>query len=179
MKRNREMLIGNLMLLGVIMMIWGCKAKENMEYVVPELDLERYTGLWYEIARLDHSFERGLISNTAQYTLRDDGKIDVLNSGVPSDNPQKIKTAKAVGYRASEKTNGHLKVSFFRPFAANYLVIDLDDNYQWAVVTSTSKKYLWILSREKTMDDELFDRLTKKLQKQGFRTEDLIRVAQI
>jgi len=167
------------MFLGVILMVWGCRAKENLDYIVPELDLERYTGLWYEIARFDHSFERGLISNTAQYTLRDDGKIDVLNSGVFSDNPEKLKTAKAVGYRASEKPDGHLKVSFFRPFAANYLIIDLDDDYQWAVVTSTSKKYLWILSREKTMDDDLYDRLTEKLQERGFRTDDLIRVAQI
>ncbi len=167
------------MLLGVMLMVWGCKTIDNKDYVVPELDLERYSGLWYEIARFDHSFERGLISNTAQYTLRDDGKIDVLNSGIPSDNPEKLKTAKAVGYRASENKDGHLKVSFFRPFAAHYLVIDLDENYQWAVVTSSSKKYLWILSREKNMDDLLYNKLTKKLQEQGFRVEDLIRVAQI
>jgi len=167
------------MIVGVILMVWGCKSKENLDYVVPELDLERYMGLWYEIARFDHSFERGLISNTAQYTIRNDGKINVLNSGVPSDNPDKLKTAKAVGYRAAEKPDGHLKVSFFRPFAANYLVIDLDDDYQWAVVTSTSKKYLWILSREKTIDDDLYNQLTEKLQKQGFHVEDLIRVAQL
>jgi apolipoprotein D and lipocalin family protein len=161
------------------MMLWSCGQKENLEYVVPNLDLEQFSGTWYEIARFDHPFERGLISNKAQYTLRDDGKIDVVNSGIQSDNPEKTKTAKAVGYRASDKNNGHLKVSFFRPFSAHYLVIDLDEDYQYAVVTSTSKKYLWILSRKKTMDEDLYTTLTNRLREQGFRVEDLIRVQQL
>ncbi len=160
-------------------MLWGCGPKENLEYVVPELDLERFEGTWYEIARFDHPFERGLIANKARYKIREDGKIDVVNFGIHSDNPEKTKTAKAVGYRASEKKNGHLKVSFFRPFSAHYLVIDLDEDYQYAVVTSTSKKYLWILSREKTMDETLYKKLTGRLRERGFPVEDLIRVVHI
>lgn len=160
-------------------MLWSCSTSKNLLYVVPELDLEKYTGTWYEIARFNHPFERGLISNQAHYTLREDGKIHVLNTGVQSDNPEKVKKAEAVAYRASDEKNGHLKVRFFPLISSHYIVIDLDENYHYAVVTSHSKKYLWILSRSKTMDEKLYDHLTDKLRKRGFNTEDLIRVTQI
>lgn len=160
-------------------MILGCSTSKNLQYVVPELDLEKYTGTWYEIARFNHPFERGLVNNQAHYTLREDGKIHVLNTGVQSDNPEKVKKAEAVAHRASDKKNGHLKVRFFPLISSHYIVIDLDKNYQYAVVTSRSKKYLWILSRSKIMDEELYNHLTDKLRKKDFKIEDLIRVTQI
>ncbi|MGC9513238.1 MAG: lipocalin family protein [Fidelibacterota bacterium] len=166
-------------LLGGFLMLWGCGSSKNLQYVVPELDLERYMGTWYEIARFNHTFERGLISNQAKYTLRNDGKVQVLNTGIESDNPEKVKKAEAVAYRASEKKNGHMKVRFFPLISSHYIVIDLDKNYQYAVVTSNSKKYLWILSRSKTMNETLYQQLTDKLQKRGFKTQNLIRVSQL
>ncbi|HAE86509.1 TPA: hypothetical protein DCG86_00630 [Candidatus Marinimicrobia bacterium] len=92
------------------LMVWGCGSSKNLLYAVPELDLGHYMGTWHEIARFKHLFEQGLISNQAKYTLRKDGKVQVLNTGVESDNPEKVRKAKAVDSRALEKKNGHLKV---------------------------------------------------------------------
>lgn len=158
-------------------MLFGCNPSENLQYAVSELDLERYAGTWYEIARFDHSFERGLICNQAHYTLRPDGKIDVLNRGVKSANPEKLSRATAIAYPAGD-TPGHLKVRFFRLFAGDYIVTDLDPDYRYAVVVSSSKRYVWILSREKMMDDALYEELVSRLRSRAFPVDQLIRVPQ-
>ncbi len=118
---------------------------------VKQLDLERYLGTWYEIARFDHRFERGLVGVTANYSLRDDGKIKVVNEGYKKTLDGKHDVA--VGKAKTTDDPGRLKVSFFWIFYADYLVLELGENYQWALIGSTSDKYLWILSRTPILDD--------------------------
>lgn len=147
--------------------------------VVKELDIERYLGNWYEIARFDHKFERGLVGVTANYSLRDDGKIKVINSGFK--NTLDGKFSEAIGKAKipnPENEPSKLKVSFFLFFYGDYYVLELDDNYEWAVIGSSSDKYLWILSRTPQIDDELYKQLLSKLTKRGYDITKLIKVEQ-
>jgi len=141
---------------------------------VPELDINRYLGQWYEIARLDHSFERGLSKVTANYRLRDDGGVDVVNKGW-SETTSKWKEAEGVAYRVGEY-NGHLKVSFFGPFYGAYIVFELGENYDYSFVTGPSRKYLWLLSRTPEVNAELLSRFKKLAQEKGFDLNKLILV---
>jgi lipocalin len=147
--------------------------------VVKELDLDRYLGTWYEIARFDHRFERGLVGVTANYSMRDDGKIKVLNSGYKDslDGEYTEATGKA---KIPDPDNepGKLKVSFFWFFYADYFVLELDEDYQWALIGSRSDKYLWILSRTPRMDEALYDECLDKLSKRGYDVSKLIKVEQ-
>jgi len=136
-------------------------------------DLERYLGLWYEIARLDHSFERGLSRVTATYALRKDGGVDVLNRGYNGEKDS-WKEARGKAYFVGEPTVGSLKVSFFGPFYGGYNVIRLGEDYAYAVVCGPSRDYLWILSREPRMDQSLLDGLVEFAKGAGFATEELI-----
>jgi len=145
---------------------------------VENFDVTRYLGTWYEIARLDHSFERGLEGVTAEYTLRDDGGIRVVNSGYAIKSGEK-KVAEGKAYFVSEKTKGHLKVSFFGPFYGSYVVFELDhDGYQYAFVTSYDKSFLWLLSRKPVIDQALLDRFIAITSRHGFDTKALIYVKQ-
>lgn len=141
---------------------------------VKNFDVERYIGTWYEIARLDHSFERGLNNISATYTLRDDGGIDVLNKGF--DKKKNIwKEAKGKAYFVSEKTVGSLKVSFFGPFYGGYNVIVLDqEHYSYAMVCGPDRSYFWILAREKSLDQSILNKLVRKAKSLGFETDKLI-----
>ena len=140
-------------------------------------DAQRYLGKWYEIARLPHSFEKGLVAVTADYRLNTDGTLQVVNRGY---NAEKMKWSEAVGVaRLSENpTQGKLKVSFFRPFYADYRVIALDGDYRWAMVTTNRYNYLWILSRSPKMDHALLERLISQARDLGFDTVSLIEVDQ-
>jgi apolipoprotein D and lipocalin family protein len=144
---------------------------------VQNFDVKRYLGTWYEIARLDHSFERGLNNISATYTLRDDGGIDVLNRGFDN-KKNKWKEAKGKAHFIGEKTVASLKVSFFGPFYGGYNVIALDkDHYSYAMVCGPDRSYLWILSREKALDKEILDKLIERARRLGFDTDKLIFVA--
>jgi len=145
---------------------------------VRDFDKKRYLGQWYEIARLDHSFERGLEQVTATYSLRDDGGISVLNKGFnPAKNEWKEATGKA--YFVSDDDIGHLKVSFFGPFYASYVIAELDkDNYQYALVTGPDTDFLWILARQKVLAKDILDSLIQQAQTAGFDTTQLIFVNQ-
>lgn len=159
----------------------SCSSKKPLadKSVVPELDIQRYLGKWYEIARYDHSFERGMIGVTAEYSMRDDGKIKVVNSGYK--NGFKGNRSEAVGKaKIPDPVNepAKLKVSFFWFFYGDYFVLDLDKDYQWALVGSSSDKYLWILSRSPQMPDLLYDELLDKLRKRGYDVSKLIKVEQ-
>lgn len=159
----------------------SCKMQKSMidNTVVRELDLEKYLGTWYEIARFDHSFERGLVGVTADYSIRKDGKIKVINSGYK--NSLDGKFSQAVGKAKipnPEKEPAKLKVSFFLFFYGDYFVMELDDDYQWAVIGSSSDKYLWILSRNPQIENELYSELLNRLKKRGYDVSKLIKVEQ-
>lgn len=157
-----------------ILGIAGCSGIPDGVTVVDGFELERYTGVWYEIARLDHSFERGLSNVTAEYTLREDGRIDVLNRGY-KDAKGQWRSARAVARPAADPTIGSLKVSFFRPFWADYHIIALDkEEYQYAMVTSSTRDYLWILARDPHMDDSLLDNLLTQATAWKYDTGNLI-----
>jgi len=149
----------------------------NME-VVKNVDLQKYKGKWYEIARFDHSFERGLTGVTATYTLRPDGKIDVLNEGYKNTLDGQHSKAKGKAKVPNPAEPGRIKVSFFLFFYAAYNILELDENYQWALVGSSGPNYLWILSRSPQMDPATFDMLLKKAKERGYDVSRLIKVVQ-
>ncbi len=136
--------------------------------VVDYVDLNRYVGTWYEIARFPMYFERNCVGVTATYTLREDGKIDVLNKCRYKTFDGKEKSAKGIAWVADEKTNAKLKVRFFWPFSSDYWIIDLDENYEFAVVGEPRRKYLWILSRTPTMDKEIFDGIIARIMQHHY-----------
>ena len=152
----------------------GCSGLPSGVTAVTGFEAERYMGTWYEIARLDHSFERGLSNVTAQYTLRPDGRVDVVNRGY-HDAEGKWKSARAIAKFSGDPMVGSLRVSFFRPFWADYHIIALDQgNYNYALVTSSTRKYLWLLARTPKLDDDVLKRLLTFAQTSGYETQQLI-----
>jgi apolipoprotein D and lipocalin family protein len=142
---------------------------------VARVDLERYLGTWYEIAAFPQSFQRGCTASTAAYTARDDGEIDVVNRCrlETVDGPEKVAEGRA--RVVDRETNAKLEVSFFRPFWGDYWIIDLGDDYEYAVVGHPSRDYLWILCRSPTMDDEVYAGILERLAVQGYETHRLVR----
>jgi lipocalin len=159
-------------------MIFNSAISQKAPSVVTTVELVRYTGTWYEIARLPFSFERKLKCTTATYTLRDDGKITVLNKGRYITDPGKESSAKAVAWIPDKNVPAKLKVQFFWPFKGNYWIINLDKNYKYVLVGEPSFKYLWILCREKKMDDSTYNMLLKKAVDNGYDVKSIIRVDQ-
>lgn len=142
--------------------------------VVEDFDLNRYLGLWYEVARLDNPFERGLEQVTAEYQLISDDSIRVINRGYHTEKG-KWKESTARAQQNGEQGQGQLKVTFFWPFASGYYILDLDtENYEYALVTGDKKSYLWILSRSPELPQESVDRLVEKAKSLGFATDELI-----
>ena len=159
----------------------GCQKEkpENMDLsTVKQLDLQQYMGTWYEIARFDHSFERGLVGVTATYELRGDGKITVINAGYKNSFEGKYKTAKGKAKQPNSDEPGKLKVAFFLFFYADYFILELDKNYQWVLIGSSSDKYLWILSRTPKLEQETLYYILKKASERGYDTDKLIWVEQ-
>ena len=162
--------IGVLLLAGVC----GCSTAPKVDNrPVAALDLERYLGEWYEIARFDHVFERGIDKCKAVYSLRKDGKVDVVNSGVKNG---KLKEAHAVA--KTTETPGLLRVSFFWPFYADYRVLMVDEGYSSALVGSGGAGYLWILSRNPAMDEKAKAILLDEAKRRGYDVSALIWVRQ-
>jgi apolipoprotein D and lipocalin family protein len=145
---------------------------------VDHVDVKRYMGTWFEIAKLPQRFEKGLVGIKANYTLRPDGKVEVLNSGYKEDFNGKLKTIKGKAWVADTTTNAKLRVSFFWPFAGNYWIIELGKDYEYAVVGDESRKYLWILSRTPQMNEALYNELLKRTQDKGFDISKLEKVPQ-
>jgi apolipoprotein D and lipocalin family protein len=155
-------------------LIAGCVSTPQGVAAVQNFDLERYLGTWYEIARLDHRFERGLSQVSATYNKRPDGGIDVLNRGFNSET-KTWKEAKGRAYPVGDPGTASLKVSFFRPFYAGYNVIELDhEHYAYALVCGPDKKYLWILARQNNLDEAVVQELVTKAKSLGFNTDALI-----
>jgi lipocalin len=160
----------------ILGMIFTTGLSQTKPEVVKSVDLNRYSGTWYEIARLPNSFERKLKCITANYTLRPGGKITVLNKGHYITDPEKINSAKGSAWIPDKNEPAKLKVTFFWPFSGNYWIIDLDKDYRYALVGDPSFKYLWILAREKKMDEATYNMLLKKAVDQGFDIKPLIKV---
>lgn len=149
-----------------------------MLQTVAQVDLNRYLGIWYEIAAFPQSFQRGCTGSTATYTLRDDGDIDVINRCRIGSLDGKEKKAEGRARVVDRTTNAKLEVSFFRPFWGDYWIIDLGPDYEYAVVGHPSRDYLWILSRTSTMDSAVYDGIIARLRAQGYEVERLNRTLQ-
>ena len=157
-----------------VLLLAGCVSVPENITPVDRFQIERYLGKWYEIARLDHSFERGLTEVSAEYSLRPDGGIRVMNRGF-SQKENKWKEIEGKGYFVDRQDIGFLKVSFFGPFYGSYVVFDLDrDHYSYALVCGPDKSYLWLLARSPKMDDNFKKRLVAKAAALGFDTTKLI-----
>ncbi len=157
----------------------SCQTKKLVKMdtsTVKEFNLQRYLGTWYEIARFDHRFERNLVGVTATYSLREDGKIKVVNRGYKNTLDGKLDVAKGKAKLTDEP--GKLKVSFFWFFYTDYFVLELDENYQWALIGSSSDKYLWILSRTPKLEDNVKNLILHHAAKRGYDTSKLIWVEQ-
>jgi len=163
-------------LMAIVLSLAGCVSVPENIAPVDNFNIERYLGTWHEIARLDHSFERGLTSVSAEYSLRSDGGLRVVNRGY-SKKENKWKEVEGKGYFVDRKDQGFLKVSFFGPFYGSYVVFDLDrENYSYALVCGPDKSYFWLLARSPKIDDNLKKRLVDKAASLGFDTDKLIYV---
>jgi apolipoprotein D and lipocalin family protein len=145
---------------------------------VPNVDIMKYSGKWYEIARLPNSFEKGLVCCNAEYGLREDGKISVINTGKKEDSG-KTKSIKGKAWIPDKNEPGRLKVQFFWPFAGKYYIFHLDkENYQYALVGDPSRKYFWMLARTPQIKDSLYLELVEVARKNEFAVEKVIKVRQ-
>lgn len=160
-----------------VALLTGCTGIPEGTQPVTGFELDRYLGQWYEIARLDHSFERGLDCVTADYSLRDDDGVRVINRGYNLED-QEWDEAEGRAYFIDDENVGRLKVSFFGPFYGGYNVLELDDDYQWALVAGPNRDYLWILSRSPEMDSATESRLRQRAAELDFPVDELIDVTQ-
>ena len=151
---------------------------ELMTETVESVDLERYAGLWYQVARYPHFFQRRECRvSTARYTLRDDGAIEVRNDCWADEiDGARNQTVRAVA-RPVDESNAWLKVRFYGIFPADYLVIELDPDYEWAAVTTPDAETLWILSREPALEETAYTAVVDRLVRRGFVREDIIRTS--
>jgi apolipoprotein D and lipocalin family protein len=158
------------------MLLSGCMGMPKGITPVTEFEVKKYAGKWYEIARLDHSFERGLSEVSAEYSLRDDGGITVINRGF-SKEKNEWKQANGKAYFVNSLTQGYLKVSFFGPFYGSYVVFELDKiNYQYAFVSGPDLSFLWLLSRTPQVAPEVLEKFKATSKALGFYTNQLIMV---
>lgn len=164
-----------LLVAGLIMS--ACASIPKGATPISDFEAEKYLGKWYEIARLDHRFERNLQNVTAEYRLNDDGTILVVNRGFDTEKNE-WESAEGKAKFRGEQNVAALKVSFFGPFYSGYNVIDIDEDYQYALVAGESLKYLWILSRTKTIPDDIRQDFLQKATNIGYDTSQLIWVEQ-
>ena len=164
-----------LTLLACSLQLVSC-SKDFDNSTVDEFDLSRYLGVWYEIARYDHSFERGMDNTMAEYILQDNGKVFVLNSGWKNGKFE-VAEGKAV-YKDPEGKPGAMKVSFFWFFYSEYNVMLVDEDYQISLVGSKAEKYLWILSRTPVVADKVMDLFLEEASGRGYNIDNLIWVDQ-
>ena len=164
-------------LLSLSLLLSSCVRIPEGVQPVDNFKLERYLGTWYEIARLDHSFERGLTRVTAEYSLREDGRVRVVNRGY-SLTEQRWKEAEGTASFVTAPDQGYLKVSFFGPFYGSYIVLALDqEQYRHALVCGPNRSYLWILARTPVLDKAIIESLVAKATALGFDTGKLIFVS--
>ncbi len=166
------------LLLIMLFTLGGCLGMPQSVQPVNDFELNRYLGKWYEIARLDHSFERGLSHVTAEYRLRGDGGVSVVNRGFSSEK-QQWQEAQGKAYFVNEENEGYLKVSFFGPFYGSYVVFELErQNYDYAFVSGPDHDYLWLLSRTPEVSPEIMAKFEEISKSHGFDIDKLIYVKQ-
>lgn len=176
MQINRPLNWFALLLLALVVSSSGCTSVPQGVEPVRGFDIQRYKGDWYEIMRLDHSFERGLTNVTATYTLREDGSVSVLNRGFDRKNCR-WKEAEGRATFLGDRGTASLSVTFFWPFAGGYHVFELDQqNYAWAVIAGPSTDYLWILARRPDLPVDIRNRLVDRARQAGFPVNNLILV---
>lgn len=159
------------------LLLASCLGRPDGVSPVEQLDTQRYLGTWYEVARLDHSFERGLSNVTADYSMREDGGLRVINRGYSTEEGD-WQQAEGRAYTIEEDQPGHLKVSFFGPFFGSYVVFELDPDYQYAFVAGNTTNYLWLLARTPAISDELKTHFLQRAKSLGFAVDELIFVDQ-
>lgn len=161
----------------ITLLLVACTGYPESVQPVSGFELQRYLGKWYEIARLDHRFERGLINVSADYSLNDDGSVRVLNRGF---NPQTGAWEDAEGRAKFVETAdiGYLKVAFYGPFYGSYVIFELDSDYQYAFVSGPDTDYLWLLARTPEIDPALYGSFVERAAAAGFNVDELIRVEQ-
>ena len=166
-------------LFAVVLMVAlaGCTGVPEGVSPVGQFELPRYLGNWYEIARLDHSFERGLSDVSASYSMREDGGVKVLNRGF-SATEQSWSEAEGKAYFVGEPDQAHLKVSFFGPFYGSYVVFELSSDYEYAFISGNTNGYLWLLARTPQVDEAVRERFIQRADALGFAVEELIWVDQ-
>ena len=155
-------------------MICLTREKHDTLEVVPHVELRKYLGKWYEVARLPFRFEEGCTGITATYSLSRDGNVSVLNECLKDG---KLKQAKGKAKVVDKNTGAKLKVTFFWPFYGDYWIINLGKDYDYAVVGTPNRKYLWVLSRTPRMDDKLFSQLIESVKSKGFDVNKLIKTS--
>lgn len=164
------------LMLMIVIFVTGCMEIDKHVKPVEDFKLQKYLGIWYEIVRLEHPFERGMEKITATYSMREDGGVKVLNRGYKTEE-REWNEAEGKAYFVETADKGFLKVSFFGPFYGAYIVMDTD--YQtYTMISGPDKSYFWILSRTPVLDDAILKRLIEKAQKAGFDTSKLIYVKQ-
>lgn len=170
---KRKQIIGiSLALVAGAILLKSCKTIPKGAVAVKPFDVNRYLGKWYEVARFDYRFEKNLNNTTAEYSLKDNGDIKVVNRGydfVKNKWKEAVGKAKFVG----DKKEAKLKVSFFGPFYAGYNVIAIDPDYKYALVAGKNLNYLWILSREKTIPASVKESYLQKARQLGYNTDEL------
>jgi len=160
----------------LLVILGGCTSRPDGVEPVSPFDVQRYKGEWFEIMRLDHSFERGLTNVTATYTLRDDGSVGVLNRGFDRKNCR-WKEADGRAVFQGDRDTARLSVTFFWPFAGGYHVFALDrQDYGWALISGPSRSYLWILARQPNLSADIRNRLVDQARSLGFPVDELILV---
>ncbi|WP_333004982.1 lipocalin family protein [Vibrio coralliilyticus] len=163
-----------ILFLFTVLFISGCLGMPSEVKPVQDFDIDRYTGKWYEIARLDHSFEKGLSKVTAEYSLKDDGGVKVINQGF-SEELNEWEEAEGNAYFVRSSDQGYLKVSFFGPFYGSYVVFELEkDNYDYAFVSGPDTDYLWLLARSSSVEQEVINKFISMSKARGFDTNRLI-----
>ena len=161
----------------VVLLAFGCTGAPSGVVPVSGFELDRYLGTWFELARLDHPFERGLTDVTAEYSIRDAGGVQVVNRGFDS-KEGRFRTATGKAFFLDDASRGALKVSFFGPFYGGYHVIALDqEGYAWSMVSGPNRSYLWILGRSPELDPAILEKLIARADALGFPVSDLIRVS--
>ena len=150
----------------------GCNSNPDLE-TVDEVDIEKYMGTWHELARLPNSFEKGLVCVTANYSIKDNGKIRVVNAGHKESDISKTKESTGTAWVPDPAKPGQLKVRFFWPFAGDYYIMKLGPDYKYSLVGSPSRKYLWILARNKRLDGTTINEILEYAHDRGFDVEQL------
>jgi apolipoprotein D and lipocalin family protein len=162
----KRFVVSGVLILGLVGCGVSTTERENLPplQTVAKVDVERYMGTWYEIANYPHSFQKGCTGTTANYSLRDDGEVDVVNRCLLQSLQGEEKVSRGLARVVNEATNAELEVSFFRPFWGDYWVVELDEDYRYAVVGHPGRDYLWILSRTPQLDPSTYNSIIARLR---------------